>query len=86
MTFIRKQGNEYLICHRPAFRINRSARTATGRYVDSDYRDWWFIKTGNGRCGILPLGNVVTPNSFVGKKVKIKVIILDDDLTELKDD
>ena len=71
MSFARKMGENYYVCHRPLLARNR---VKSGRYMDKDFKNWWLIKfTNNSGCGYLSLGKVVVPKELVGKRVRIKI-------------
>lgn len=39
-------------------------------------RDWWLVKYKNANQGYLPPMGIYLPKKYVGKRVKIKVILI----------
>ena len=62
-----------------------SGKGHQGRKVRDDprnWRDWWLVKHGTHQAGSLNLKNVCIPACFVGKKVRFKLEVLEDDFDE----
>lgn len=62
--------------------VERRTVKGSGRYtVFTDFRDWWLIKyqgsDRNKSLGVLSLGNIILPARYVGKKVKVKIEVID---------
>ena len=73
--FLRKLSNgEWYICRRTTGG-NKSGKV--GKHIC--WRDRWLIKChGNGSEGSLIRGDVCFPKEFIGKKIRLKVEIIDD--------
>jgi len=44
----------------------------------SKYYDWWFVKYSKGNFGLIRLGNVSMPKRFIGKKIRVKIEVIDE--------
>lgn len=72
---IRQFGSDYYVC-----------RTSLGsgkvrKGSDLFHRNWWLIKLSgsSGQKGYLDVGVVVFPPEFVGKRIRLKVEVIEDD-------
>ncbi|MHA1471085.1 MAG: hypothetical protein ACTSSP_11080 [Candidatus Asgardarchaeia archaeon] len=42
------------------------------------YRDWFLVKNSSlGTCGVISLRQLSLPIEFIGKKVKLKVVVIE---------
>jgi len=80
MTFIKKIGNG-------DYYIHRAKGSAMGRKTDiTKMSNTFLIKakgssSGNSYCGGVTLGSLILPQEFVGKRLRFKVEVEDDDWT-----
>jgi len=71
--FVKKQNREWVICCKDRF-IKRELR---------EHKDWFLIKAeetpnDNIRASSISVGSLILPNSFIGKKIRLKVEIIDE--------
>ena len=60
-------------------RSNQVGSAPNGRNFNKSYRDWWLIKSGTGcHSGRVPIGAIIFPKEWIGKKVRLVVEVEDD--------
>ena len=76
--FLRKAGENWYVCRNPQGSSNKC-----GRREQKVYRNWFLIKWAGkkskkqGRMsGILDIGKITLPKEFVGKRIRLKVEVL----------
>lgn len=72
--FLRKvsKGNWYV--------NRRTSGGGTGRRTNSDTnRNWFLIKATKITNGQLTVGTITFPEEFIGKKIRLKVEVIEDD-------
>ena len=74
MVFVRKLNDEYYLCRRGLY--GGKCRGTLGN--TAVYRDWFWIK------GRLNLNNIVFPKEIVGKKIRLKVELIEEEDKETK--
>jgi len=57
--------------------VARKTCGGTGKRLKSIYRDWFLIKHGTN-AGIIPIGLISFPNHMIGKKVRLKVEVIEE--------
>ena len=67
-------GNYYL-CRTSVFLGKTRGKPKESK---KSYRNWFLIKFNSINRGQLNAGNIIFPKEFIGKKVMLKVIVLDD--------
>ena len=55
-------------------------RSAGGQRCRTKYRDWFLIKSTRYETGIIDLTRVILDKEYVGKKCRIKIEFIDDNL------
>ena len=76
MSFVRKLGEFYFVCHEPV----RHGRSKSDKAYKT-YRDWWLVKTqvgNNSFCGKVDISSIIFPQEFEGKRIRLKVELVDD--------
>lgn len=78
MTFLKKSGDgNYYVCRRPG--------GSTGQYGSrgvKGHRNWFFVINQGGikrKAGVIHVGYVSLPEEFVGKKVRLKVEVIEEE-------
>ena len=74
MAFVKKfSDGEYYLCRYPMGSSNKC-----GIREQKKYRNWYLIKSNKG-AGFLGVTGIVTlPKEFIGKKVRLKVEIMEE--------
>ena len=60
--------------------VERATCAGKNPRAKATYRDWWLIKYGGGvfARGIIPITSISLPAKYIGKRIKLKVEVLDD--------
>lgn len=66
--------NSY-VCRTPGGSMTRG----TGRRGRKIYRNWFLIKSTKYGTGVLGM-NIIFPPEYVGKKIRLKVEVIEDDV------
>ena len=74
MTFIK---NTYLT-RKPVGAQSNNGKQNTKQKV---WRNWWLVKyqTNNKNIGTIHLGTITIPEEYVGKRVRFKIEVIEDD-------
>jgi len=71
MVFVKKFNQEYFVCRAKG---SRAAPFTT----PLSFYDWFPVRAGGKGKGIASLGESVScPNEFIGKKIRLKIEVLD---------
>jgi len=46
------------------------------------YKNWWLVKIDKYNNGLIRMNNIHLPKTFVGKRVRFKLEIIEDDINE----
>lgn len=49
------------------------------RKIHGSYREWWLVKYANSYCGAISAGTISVPEKYVGKRIRFRVEVLDDE-------
>jgi len=78
---IQKGGDgEYYICRR-----SPGSSRQGGKKEEKVFRNWWLVKARSGVSGYVPIGTIVFPKEFLGKKVRFKIELVDGKVNEVKE-
>ena len=60
--------------------VTRSPRVGRGRptIAKTDERDWFLVKHASAKRGSIDIASIYLPLKYVGKKVKLKIEIMED--------
>lgn len=56
-----------------SFYLERKVKEGKGKF-----RNWFIVKHTNYENGHIPMSNISFPKEFIGKKVRLKVELVDD--------
>ena len=59
-------------------RINNLGYLERKNNKETPTRNWWLVKYGKRKEGIIPMKNIYAPKEYIGKKVRIKIELVDD--------
>jgi len=83
MSFLREIDGEWLVCARgssnTAGRKYKKMGAMKKGHEHCSYRIFYIVKHNGEFCGDLHLGTLTLPKKFIGKRVKIKVEVLEDE-------
>lgn len=63
--------------------VERRTKTNKGSNASASTRDWWLVKYAckdiKRKHGFVNMGNLKIPNWYVGKKVRFKIEVVEDE-------
>jgi hypothetical protein len=77
MSFARSRENGVYVCHRSNTHAGYYRKGAVGRA--QPYKDIWVVKSHGGVLEICNVGDIILPLSFLGKRVRLKIEIVEDE-------
>lgn len=45
----------------------------------SNYRNWWLVKWKDTSCGFVPMSLISIPKRYIGKRIRFKLEVIDDE-------
>lgn len=81
MSFARSREEGLYVCHRSNTNggFYRRRMGAVGR--SQPYKDIWIVRSGSGGSGgLIPdVGDIIVPSIYAGKRVRIKIEVVEDE-------